>query len=253
MCGRYSIINDLFQIRTFFSIDEVGMPADSEPGFEWKPHYNAAPSQQLPVVVAEGDRSHRKLQFMKWGLVPVWAKPEDVKSVGSKMINARSETIAEKPSFKNAFVRRRCLVPVNSFYEWKPEGGTGKSAVKTPYRIFLKDQPLFAFAGIFEEWKFRGPSVPPDGVPARLQTFSVLTTAPWKSSGAGSVPQSVTPDRPGPPRDGRNTDAGNIAENYDFGRQCGSRSGAESIRAKPELRGKDRQRRQEADVNQSEA
>lgn len=175
MCGRYSIINDLFQIRTFFTIDEVGMPVDAEPGFEWNPRYNAAPSQHLPVVMADGER-RRRLQFMRWGLVPVWAKPEDVRSVGSKMINARSETVAEKPSFKHAFLRRRCLVPVNSFYEWKTEGGTGKKAVKTPYRIFLRDQPLFAFAGIYEEWKFRGSNTPPEGVPPRLLSFSILTT-----------------------------------------------------------------------------
>jgi putative SOS response-associated peptidase YedK len=185
MCGRYSIINDLLQIRTFFSIDHTGddrgMPVDGPSDFVWSPRYNAAPSQHLPVVIADGE-GRRSLQFMRWGLVPTWAKPEEVRSVGSKMINARSETVAEKPSFKHAFLRRRCLVPANSFFEWKPGPGTGKSAVKTPYRIFLPDQPLFAFAGLFEEWredrKFRaaGTASAPESVPSRMLTFSILTT-----------------------------------------------------------------------------
>jgi putative SOS response-associated peptidase YedK len=113
-----------------------------EGGLNLPARYNIAPGQQIPLVrLADGTR---ELVMADWGLVPSWMKQ---KPTSKPMINARSETIAEKPSFRAAFARRRCLVPANGFYEWqKGEGG------KTPMLIHLEDQVLFAFAGIWEAW-----------------------------------------------------------------------------------------------------
>jgi len=133
--------------------------------FTPRARYNIAPTQQVPVILNDSD-GLRTLDGFQWGLVPHWAKDP---SIGSKMINARAETLAEKPSFRNALVRRRCLVPADGFYEWKKEG-EGKAARKQPMRIHLKSGEAFAFAGLWEEWK------QPDGSP--LRTCTIITTAP---------------------------------------------------------------------------
>ncbi len=153
MCGRFSfsplakIIEDRFDVK----VDST-----------YKPRYNSAPSQRLAVITnAQPDR----LSYFKWGLVPFWAKDP---KIGNRMINAKAETIAEKPSFKNAFQKRRCLVPADSFYEWKRIS----SSEKIPYRIMRSDQSLFAMAGIWETWK-----TPED---EELHTFSIITTSPNK-------------------------------------------------------------------------
>ncbi|MDP2721801.1 MAG: SOS response-associated peptidase, partial [Bacteroidales bacterium] len=114
--------------------------------------------QNLPVIT---NAEPGKLSFFKWGLVPFWAKDP---KIGNKLINTRAETILEKPSFKAAFTRRRCLIPANGFFEWK------KEKQKTPFRIFLKNEDLFAMAGLWETWQ--------DSKNKVLHTFSIITTAP---------------------------------------------------------------------------
>jgi putative SOS response-associated peptidase YedK len=136
MCGRYTIKTDSNQLEKEFgvvSIDEAVI----------RPRFNVAPTQTVPVVV-ELD-GQRVVNGFRWGLIPSWAKEA---SIGSKMINARSETIAEKPSFRNAFKRRRCIVPANGFYEWQ-KTATGP---KQPYLFFPREREMFAFAGLWEEW-----------------------------------------------------------------------------------------------------
>lgn len=107
-----------------------------------KPRYNIAPSQMIDAVLNQDGETI--LTELKWGLVPSWAKDAEI---GQKMINARSETLAEKPSFKTAFKKRRCIIPATGFYEWK-KGAGGKQ----PYYFYLNDSPLFGFAGLYEEW-----------------------------------------------------------------------------------------------------
>lgn len=153
MCGRYSFAPDLKIVNEHYDIT-VG---DGQPST----NYNCAPTQMLPVVTGETPVT---LSIFRWGLIPFWAKDA---SIGSKLINARAETITEKASFKHAFVRRRCLVPADAFYEWK-KMESGK--LKIPYRIFLKDVPLFSMAGLWDQWKS------PDGQIVR--TFTILTTTP---------------------------------------------------------------------------
>jgi len=149
MCGRYTLTADAESIQLAFSLDTVeGWTA---------PRFNIAPSQQVAVIT---DRDPRKLSFMKWGLVPSWAKDP---KIGNRMINARSETAAEKPSFRTAFKRRRCLIPADGYYEWAKQGQR-----KRPMYIQQADRELFAFAGLWESWK------QPDG--NWLRTCAILTT-----------------------------------------------------------------------------
>ena len=121
------------------------------------PRYNIAPSQQVAVI---SNRDPAELSFMKWGLVPSWAKDP---KVGNRMINARSETAAEKPSFRSAFKRKRCLIPADGYYEWSRQGKK-----KVPMYIQHAERELFAFAGLWESWK------QPDG--NWLNTCAILTT-----------------------------------------------------------------------------
>jgi putative SOS response-associated peptidase YedK len=136
MCGRFTLIADLDQIIQRFNI---GFSIDAN---EYMYRYNIAPSQNVLSIVNDGHVN--RLGFLKWGLVPSWAKDA---SIGYKMINARSETLVEKPSFKYPFKRRRCLIIADSFYEWKKEGKK-----KQPMRIRLKNDKLFAMAGLWERW-----------------------------------------------------------------------------------------------------
>ena len=153
MCGRYTLTPEQKTINRHFKV---------KPGhYMHEPRYNIAPSQLAPVIVSEQENV---MKMMKWGLVPYWAKDP---KIGFKLINARSETITEKPSFKTAFKKRRCLVIADGFYEW--EKGKGKR-VKIPHRFVLKSRELFAFAGLWDVWK------PPEGEP--LETFTIITTAP---------------------------------------------------------------------------
>lgn len=135
MCGRYMIVSNTEALRRLFRFPEL-------PNLE--PRYNVAPSQEVPVIRRGADgRAH--FAMLRWGLVPSWAK--DLK-IGTKMINARAETVAEKPAFRAAFKARRCLVPADGFYEWRAEEGG-----KQPYLIRMADEAPFAFAGLWESWR----------------------------------------------------------------------------------------------------
>jgi len=134
MCGRF-VQYSLFQaIQQIFNIDKVS--------FEVTPNYNVAPTQEILAVVSQDNEN--KLEKLHWGLVPFWAK--DI-SIGPGMINARAETISKKPAFRNAFKKRRCLIPANGFYEWK-----GKKGNKQPYYVSVPSGEPFAFAGLWETW-----------------------------------------------------------------------------------------------------
>jgi len=155
MCGRFTLTATFEEIIDRFDIQAF---IDQE---NYQPSYNIAPSQAVLAVINDG-RSNR-MGFLKWGLVPPWAKDP---AIGHKMINARAETLAEKPSFRKAFQKKRCLIIADSFYEWKRH----EDKSKTPMRIKLKSDDLFAMAGVWEAWKS------PEG--KTLYTCSVITTGP---------------------------------------------------------------------------
>jgi putative SOS response-associated peptidase YedK len=153
MCGRYTI--------TVSEDELIARYMAEEPTNRYHtPRFNVAPTQQVPVIL--NDEGIIKIDAFKWGLIPFWAK--DTK-VGFKMINARADTVAEKPSFRNAFKQRRCLIPADGFYEWKKIG-----ADKQPYRILLKDQLIFSMAGLWESW------TNPDG--EEIKSCTIITTDP---------------------------------------------------------------------------
>lgn len=150
MCGRYVLAVDPNQMAMEFSLSgDLSLPAN----------YNVAPTQAVPVILNE---SPQELTFARWGLMPSWAK--DL-SMSAKMINARSETVDEKPAFRAAFKRRRCLVPASGFYEWQ----TRDDGKKYPMYIHLTDREVFGFAGLWEVWHS------PDG--DELRTCTILTTS----------------------------------------------------------------------------
>lgn len=155
MCGRFTLTASIDEIMDRFDIQSF---LDEE---LFVPSYNIAPSQLVLAVINDG--SSNRMGFLKWGLVPPWASDP---SIGNKMINARAETIAEKPSFRNAFKKKRCLVIADSFYEWKRHS----DKTKTPMRIKLKSNELFAMAGLWEGYRT------PDG--KTLYSCSVITTGP---------------------------------------------------------------------------
>ncbi len=132
MCGRFTLTISGDEIEKYFQVSQVQ---------DWSPRYNIAPSQEILTIV-ETSKSQRQLKAMKWGLIPSWAKNG---KIGSKLINARGETVAEKPSFRNAFKHRRCLIIADGFYEWQNLSNT-----KQPYYIHLKNRQPFAFAGLWE-------------------------------------------------------------------------------------------------------
>lgn len=154
MCGRYVITSPIEALRALFGFEG--------PAINLPPHWNAAPTQDLPVVRRRDD-GRRELVALRWGLVPYWATDP---SVGSRMINARSESIAEKPAFRGAYKARRCLVPADGFYEWSETWRAG--VAKRPYYIHRQDGQPFAFAGLWEKW------VKPEG--GTLETFAIVTT-----------------------------------------------------------------------------
>jgi putative SOS response-associated peptidase YedK len=149
MCGRFTQSQSIPKIAQEFNVAEVSC--------ELGPSYNVAPTQKVAVVITDGIK---QLVPVRWGLVPSWAK--DI-SVGSKMINARAETITEKASYRNAFKKRRCLVVADGFYEWQNAGG-----FKRPVYIRLKSGKPFGFAGLYEVWKS------PEGEP--ITTCTIITT-----------------------------------------------------------------------------
>jgi putative SOS response-associated peptidase YedK len=154
MCGRYTLsapnaaVADLFELPDLREIPQLPL------------RFNVAPTQEAAVVRVPAPGAPRQLDMLRWGLVPYWA--EDL-SIGNRMINARSESVAEKPSYRRSFRKQRCLVATDGFYEWKKVG-----KLKQPYHIRRKDRQPFAFAGLWERWK------DPEGKP--LETFTILTT-----------------------------------------------------------------------------
>ena len=150
MCGRYTLTTPADELLAVFDVPEIG--------FEHRPRYNVAPTQEAPVVARDEDG--RKMGLLRWGLVPFWA---DDPGIGNRLINARSETASEKPAFRQAFRRRRCLVAADGFFEWKEEG----DGQKTPFWIHRPDRRPFGMAGIWERWE------PEDGEP--LFTYAILT------------------------------------------------------------------------------
>jgi putative SOS response-associated peptidase YedK len=152
MCGRFSAT---------FSFREIKVRWNLYGDLSFEPRYNIAPSQSVPVILRNGD--HNEAKLMKWGLVPSWA-PDP--SIGNRMINARAETLLEKPSFRNLVSQRRCLIPADGFYEWRREGNR-----KVPVWIHLKNKEPFAFAGLWDSWRN-----PQEG--DVLHTFTIITTEP---------------------------------------------------------------------------
>lgn len=151
MCGRFTLTQSTQAVAQRFGVQFVL--------FECLPRYNIAPSQPVAVVLQNGGR---RLEACRWGLVPFWAKDLEM---GSRLINARAETLAEKPAFKYSLARRRCLIPADGFYEWRKEGNR-----RIPVYIRRRDGGLFAFAGLWDEWQS------PDGSP--LRTCTIITTEP---------------------------------------------------------------------------
>lgn len=150
MCGRYSQTADPEKLAQRFRLEPPG-PGTSR-------RYNIAPTQDAPVVANDAPK---RLRLMRWGLIPAWAKDA---VIGNRMINARAETISEKPSFRKPLKHRRCIVLADGFYEWHVAAGRGK----VPVRIMLKSREPFAFAGLWDLW--RGP----EG--RELATFTIITT-----------------------------------------------------------------------------
>ncbi len=170
MCGRFVSSSTPDELASYFGVDQVAETA-------LEPNYNVAPTQDIYAVVedgADGDdagEASRHLDAFFWGLIPSWAKEA---KIGSRMINARAETLAEKNSFKPSFARRRCLIPADGFYEWK-KLGTGTKPKKQPMFMTRADGEPIAFAGLWSVW--RGPNK--DLEPLRSAT--IITTTPNKT------------------------------------------------------------------------
>jgi putative SOS response-associated peptidase YedK len=152
MCGRFTLFEADKVLSKEFGVS--GVPPLS-------PRYNIAPSQPIAAVRTPHTGGGRELALLRWGLIPSWSKDP---AIGNRLINARAETVQEKPSFRNAFRRHRCLIPANGFYEWqRQERG------KQPYFVRMRDERIFAFAGLWDRWES-----PDDGV---IETCAILTTA----------------------------------------------------------------------------
>ena len=150
MCGRYTLRTPVERLAEEFGFE--GSPV------EISANYNVAPTQSVATVLEEGGQ--RRLEVLRWGLIPPWA---DDPQIGSRMINARSETAPEKPSFRRAFRERRCLIPADGFYEWQRTNGA-----KQPFYIHMQDGRPFAFAGLWESWG--------KGGEGEVRTCAILTT-----------------------------------------------------------------------------
>jgi putative SOS response-associated peptidase YedK len=151
MCGRFTLHIPPELLAEIFGL--VSIP-------DFQARYNIAPTQKVPVIRQDAG-GQRQLALLHWGLIPSWAKDP---SIGNRMINARAETVHEKPAFRNAIKYHRCLIPANGFYEWRQEGKT-----KTPLYVRLKDETMMCFAGLWEHWKS------PEG--EIIESFTILTTS----------------------------------------------------------------------------
>ena len=150
MCGRFALRSSIKELAEALEATSVKIR-------EEKARYNIAPTQEIVAAREEGEE--RELLTLKWGLVPSWTKDP---TIGARMINARSETVTEKPAFKEAFRRRRCLIPADGFYEWKR---TDRG--KQPFFFKMKDEQPFAFAGLWEHWEGDGETI---------ESCTILTT-----------------------------------------------------------------------------
>jgi putative SOS response-associated peptidase YedK len=151
MCGRYRLSRRKQIVEEYF---ESASEAE-----DWSPRYNIAPTQPVATVRQAG--ASRVLSLMRWGLVPSWAT--DIK-IGNQLINGRSESLLEKPAFRDSFRQRRCLIPADGFYEWKKDGKQ-----RQPFHFGMKDDAMFAFAGVWDRWKSANGQM--------LESCSILTTA----------------------------------------------------------------------------
>ena len=168
MCGRYASARSRIELLEEFAVERDRVEAPLQPD------YNVAPTKPVYAVLTRPPKAaqapERELRVLRWGLVPYWAK--DI-SIGSRMINARAETVSEKPAFRSAFAKRRCLLPADGYYEWQaPPAGT--KGPKQPYFIGRRDHAALAFAGLYELWRDR--SVPAEDPSAWLWTTTIITT-----------------------------------------------------------------------------
>ena len=152
MCGRFRLGKGREALKKFF-----GAYND----IEWEPRYNLAPTQDIPVVRQDPHEPKRLLSLMRWGLIPNWSKDT---STAARMINARSESVADLPAFREPLRSHRCLIPADGFYEWKKSG-----KAREPYCFSLPDNDIFAFAGLWDRWRS------PEG--RVVETCSILTTS----------------------------------------------------------------------------
>ena len=153
MCGRFSNDAKPKQIEAEFKTGKLNPKL-------FTPRYNIAPTQMIPVVLEQS--GERIVESLRWGLIPGWAKDE---SIGSKMINARAETLAEKPSFRDAFKKHRCIIPASGFYEWQKQS----KGAKQPFYFRMKDKDVFGFAGLWAEWLDKETG-------EQIETFTIITT-----------------------------------------------------------------------------
>ena len=153
MCGRYTLSSSGETVAEAFDLSEVP---------QLRPRFNIAPTQEVAAVRRMEGGADRRLDFLRWGLIPFWAKDP---GIGNRMINARSETASEKPSFRNAIKKRRCLVVADGFYEWKKMA----EGPKQPFHIRMKGGRPFAFAGLWEHWEGEGEVI---------DSCTLLTTRP---------------------------------------------------------------------------
>jgi putative SOS response-associated peptidase YedK len=152
MCGRFTLRSSPRAIATEFDLFDVP---------DLRPRYNVAPTQQIPIVRMASGGGDRELAMVRWGLIPFWASDQ---AIGNRMINARADTVATKPSFRHPFKLRRCLVVADGFFEWKKEG-----QVKQPYYFQRRDEGPFAFAGLWETWAKGG---------SPIESCTIITTEP---------------------------------------------------------------------------
>jgi len=153
MCGRFTLTTTPEEVARHFGLDETPVLS---------PRFNVAPGQLIATIAREPEGARWVLALRRWGLIPAWAKDP---KIGSRMINARVETVAEKPSFRGAFRKRRCLVPADGFYEWAVRNG----GAKQPFQIALPGRRCFAIAGLWESWR------DPEG--ASSESCTLLTTS----------------------------------------------------------------------------
>ncbi|KGE16917.1 SOS response-associated peptidase [Paenibacillus wynnii] len=155
MCGRYTITVSMEELMYRYLINDSTI-------IHYAPKYNMAPTQQVPAIIHDGKQN--RLGELRWGLVPSWAKDD---KIGSKMINARAETLLEKTSFKHLLSTRRCIIPSDGFYEWQQQNSR-----KQPMRIVLRDGGIFSMAGLYDIWT--------NAEGKRLSTCTIITTSPNK-------------------------------------------------------------------------